>query len=246
MKTLLLAFDANHPSASATLVAKDLAKKLAASLTKARISDVEMIDKQIKVLASVGGGDISGFSEKEKSLDYHLQTKDITRFLIEKEVDLVVCDDTLKCTGKILHYSRCPVLVIPSTYRFNGFHQISYIADIRYSQASIINHLHRFARAYKANLALSHISLEDIPHPSEDYIEMLFADLIGQGKHRSIRLNNIRERDVNKALDVLIHAMGCDLVALTNRQFHFDELSSNGTINHLVSKLSIPVLVFPG
>lgn len=245
MKKLLYAFDTNNPSTSATFVAQDLAKKFSTSLTKVRISDAEMVAKQTKVFASAGGGNTHSFLGKEKSFDYHLQIKDITGFLAEKEVDLLVCDDTLGCAGNILHFSRSPVLMVPSTYRFNGFHQISYIADIRYSHSSIIDQLHQIAAAYKANLALSHISLEDIPHPSEDYMEMLFDNLIGSNKSRGIRLNNIRERDVKKTLDVLIHAMGCDLAVLANRQFHFDELSSKRTINHLVHQLSIPVLVFP-
>jgi hypothetical protein len=57
--------------------------------------------------------------------------------------------------------------------------------------------------------------------------------------------NNIRERNIGKAVDVLVNDMNTDLLVLTNHRYHFDELL--GSVNELTlpGYIQIPIMIFP-
>jgi nucleotide-binding universal stress UspA family protein len=146
----------------------------------------------------------------------------------------------------ILNRVRCPLLLVPETFKPKKFRHIVYTADLRYCQLSIIRYLIDLSLYAKSDIMLAHISAEGLPHMDENYAISVFnQEISNRLRYDLLYFNNIKERNIAKAVDVLIHGMNADLLVLVNHRFHFEEIFGPYITNRLPEHINIPLLIFP-
>jgi len=146
----------------------------------------------------------------------------------------------------VLNRITCPLMLIPEKYDRQGFKQVIYIADLRYCRLSVLHYLAALARPYKANLLLTHLSAKGLPHIEQNYALSLFNDEISTRiNYEQLHFNNTKERDVTRAVDVMVHTMNADLLAVVHHRFHCEELAAESNGISVPVHVTIPVVIFP-
>ena len=147
---------------------------------------------------------------------------------------------------KVLTKSCCPLMLVPAQAPLTLFKQMAYLADLRYCRNNINSYLKELAHELNANLAIAHISVASIPEPDADYAQQLYKKVIGPNPNNiSLSFNQIKERNVKKAADVLVHVMKNDLLVMTYNKFHFSMLTAKDVASTDLHELNVPLMVFP-
>jgi len=146
----------------------------------------------------------------------------------------------------VLNRITCPLMLIPEKYDGQGFKQVIYIADLRYCRLSVLHYLAALAQPYKANLLLTHLSAKGLPHIEQNYALSLFNDEIStRVNYEQLHFNNTKERDVTRAVDVMVHTMNADLLAVVHHRFHCEGLAAESKASSVPVQVTIPVIIFP-
>lgn len=163
--------------------------------------------------------------------------------LSEDENDLMhIKTEALSCSTK----SGCPVLLIPEKFTYKAFEKIVYPTDLRFCRRDIVSFLNHLAKPLNASILIANISEKGIPFMEDNYARTVFSEtLLTRTNQEHIYFNNIRERDVPRAIDVLVNGMNNDLLVLVNNKFHFNELMGQGAHYAIPGNIRIPLLVFP-
>jgi hypothetical protein len=189
--------------------------------------------------------DISDFREE-----------DLSRFVISNSIWMMVTganelsDERTKNLHiniqSVLNHVRCPLLLIPEKFHFNGFEQIVYLADLRYCRLQVVKFLAELAAPYKASVFVDHLSAKGLPDIVQSYALTLFNEEVAtKVKYDQLFFNNIEERDLIKAVDVMINGMHADLLVMVNHRFHFEEILGTYITHTLPAHITTPVLIFP-
>lgn len=159
--------------------------------------------------------------------------------------------DTSASTFKInvnylLNKVLCPLMLVPANWQIKNIERIVYIADLRYCRLHIVRYLVDMAKAIKAHLSIAHLSAKGLPHMDEKYAFDVFNIAICKNvNYDQLYFNNIRERNLSTAVDVLENGMHNDLLVLVNHRYHFAEIIGTDIKDKLPVNLTVPVLVFP-
>lgn len=155
----------------------------------------------------------------------------------------VLEDDNIQ---DILNKISCPLLLIPEKMTAKGFNKMVYTADLRYCRLEVIRHLAHLASPYNAEVLVAHIAAKGLPDIHDTYAKQIFADEIGANvAYEHLYFNHISEKNIPKAVDVLVDVMHTDLLVLVNHKFHFEEIVGRKLSGRLPDYLQIPLLVFP-
>jgi hypothetical protein len=155
--------------------------------------------------------------------------------------ETVIQSDILSCSAK----SGCPILVVPEQFSYKAFEKIVYVTDLRYCRQGVIRFLSKLAITFNASVLIANIAAKGLPFMENNYALDVFKDtIVRPSTHDHFYFNNIRERDVPKAIDVLVNDMDTDLLVLVNHKYHFNELF--GAVPYVLPDfIRIPVLIFP-
>jgi hypothetical protein len=146
----------------------------------------------------------------------------------------------------LLNKVKCPVMLVPPNWKLKHFERIVYLADLRYCRIEIVRYLARFAKFFNADVSIMHLSARGLPHMEQEYALKLFSDEVCNNvNYDRLFLNNTRERDVTKAVHVMIDALQNDLLAVVNHRFHFKEIFGRYINKTLPQHITVPLLVFP-
>ena len=125
----------------------------------------------------------------------------------------------------VLNKVLCPLLLIPANWELKSVERLAYIADLRYCRLHIVRYLAEFARAWHASLSIAHMSARGLPDMAENYALSVFSEQVCPNmNYDQIFFNNIREKDLSKAVDVIINGMHNDILVMVNHRFHFNEI----------------------
>jgi hypothetical protein len=142
--------------------------------------------------------------------------------------------------------SGCPVLLIPEDYPYRMFEKMVYATDLRFCRYEVVSFLTQLAKILDAGLLIANISEKGLPHMAETYAQTVFEEaVVNQGNKDHIYFSNIKERNVSKALDIIVNEMNNDLLVLVNNKFHFNELLGHDTPYAVPGNIRVPLLVFP-
>ncbi len=151
-------------------------------------------------------------------------------------------NEALSCSTK----SGCPMLFIPEKFGYKVFEKIVYATDLRFCRHEIVAFLDQMAKPLNASLLIANMSAKGLPYMEDNYARTVFADtILNRGNQEHIYFSNIRERDIPRALDVLVNGMNNDLLVLVNNKFHFNELLGHDMPYTIPENIHIPILVFP-
>jgi hypothetical protein len=159
----------------------------------------------------------------------------------EDEV-LRIGSEALSCSTK----SGCPVMFIPEKFEYKAFEKMVYATDLRFCRREVVTFLSQLAKMINASVLIANIPAEGLPYMEDSYARSVFEkETLNPGNHEHIYFSNIRERDIPKAIDVLVNGMNNDLLVMVNHKFHFNELLRHDVSYSLPDNLHVPLLVFP-
>lgn len=146
----------------------------------------------------------------------------------------------------LLNQIQCPLLLVPEDSNVKSLKRITYMADLRYCRTEILRSLVKIAKPHQASVLIAQLSLNGLPHLTDSYAATIFKEsiypLIG---YEQLIYQNIKERNIAKAADVLVNGMHSDLLVLENRRFHFEEILGSHIQQFMPEQLSVPLLIFP-
>lgn len=178
----------------------------------------------------------------------------LAEFINSKRIDLIVKGEQQAPyflhanlnMQTVLNKVCCPLLLIPINAPFKVIERIVYLADLRYCRRYVVSYLAKLAKPFRADIAVAHFSAKGLPDIDPKYAEDLFLDNVQQYVHyESLFLNNTKERDMVKAVDVLINGMHNDLLVMVNHRYHFEEVLGRYITDALPSTITVPIMVFP-
>jgi len=226
-------------------------RKLVKASTHAGIN---MSSNEMSEATSVGSND--GFKPVSWDVDASdYSEKDISELVIRKGIWLMIKGIETHVTHQllchvdiqtVLNHVACPLLLIPDSYKKRSFENVAYAVDMRYCRRTVVKFLTEFARDYGANLILEHLSAHGLPPLDDKYAMSLFANEIANHvQYSKIYFNNIKQRNVNVAIGVIINNLQADLLALVNHRFHFEEIFGRAIKTCMPEGIPVPVMIFP-
>ncbi|MBS1520272.1 MAG: hypothetical protein JST50_04695 [Bacteroidetes bacterium] len=268
MRTILVFDDDSGEAANAEEFALAIAKKAKADLLVLNLVSEEKL-KASKCLVEAGAHRNAGINFREAPIDLDdefkpvrwdvdasaYSEKDIAELVIRKDIWLMIKGIETHITHQLLcniniqsviNRVGCPLLLIPDNYKKRNFENVAYAVDMRYCRRSVLKFLIEFTRDYEANLILEHLSAKNLPPLDEKYAMSLFEnEIASQASYDRIYFNNIRERNLNVAIGVIINDLQADLLALVNHRFHFEEIFGRAIESCMPENIPVPVMVFP-
>jgi hypothetical protein len=146
----------------------------------------------------------------------------------------------------ILNKVLCPLLLIPSDWQLKDIERLVYIADLRYCRIEIVKYLAQLAKPWNAGVSIAHLSAKGLPDMAEKYALTVFSEEVSRNvNYDQLVFNNIREKDLSKAVDVMINGMHNDILVMVNHRFHFEEIVGRYITDTLPVNITVPVLIFP-
>jgi hypothetical protein len=208
---------------------------------------------QLREKVSAAGGYIPEITQIDIS---GLTINDLIIFINHKKIWLLVEGMTNKpgCllpdlklnVQSVLDRVGCPLLLIPQSWQVKNFERLVYLADLRYCRQFVLKFIGMLAAGFDACISIAHLSAKGLVDIVDNYATEIFqTSVIPHTHHGKISLNNILERDLHKAADVLINGMHNDLMVLVNHRYHFEELIGRRIGEALPADITIPVLIFP-
>ncbi|MDB5134086.1 MAG: hypothetical protein JWP37_689 [Mucilaginibacter sp.] len=150
--------------------------------------------------------------------------------------------EALSCSTK----SGCPILLIPEKVKYKAFEKMVYATDLRFCRHEVVTFLTQLAKHLNANVMIANISAQGLPYMEDTYARSVFEhEILNPMKYENVYFSNIRERDIPKALDVLVNGMNNDLLVLVNNKYHFKELLGHSSPHNIPDNIHIPLLIFP-
>jgi hypothetical protein len=102
------------------------------------------------------------------------------------------------------------------------------------------------AQIINASVLIANISEKGLPYMEENYAKSVFEDAVLNPMNRDcIYFNNVKERNIPKALDILVNDMKNDLLVMVNNKFHFNEIMGHDSPYVIPENIRIPLLIFP-
>jgi hypothetical protein len=147
---------------------------------------------------------------------------------------------------KVLNRVRCPLMLVPGHWQLKNMERLVYIADLRYCRLEIVRYLAELARPWKADLSIAHLSASGLPDMGEKYALSVFNEAISRNvNYDQLFFNNIKEKELVTAVDVMINGLHNDLLVVVNHRFHFERIIGYKIIDTLPAHITVPLLIFP-
>jgi hypothetical protein len=147
----------------------------------------------------------------------------------------------------VLNNVLCPLLLIPESWPVKHMERLIYIADLRYCNIPLVRFLAELAKPWHAYLSIANMSKSGLPDMTEKYALSVFnEEVCSNVNYDRLFLNNIREKNLKIAIDVLISGLQNDLLVFVNRCFHFKEILGMYITDALPLHITIPLVIFPG
>jgi hypothetical protein len=226
------------------------------ALTVATTGDAGLHDHEIAEWAVFENAP-GDYDPKIREIDISAMTEvQLAELTIREEIWMVIkgmADHSTETLSKmhfnintLLNRSRCPLLLVPFHWHLKPIERLVYIADLRYCRLPFVRFLAELAKPYAATISIANLAAKGLPNMAEDFANAVFRDEIcAHVKYDDLRLNNIRESDLAKAVDVMINGMHNDVLVMVNHRFHFEEIVGRYITEELPEHITVPLLIFP-
>lgn len=146
----------------------------------------------------------------------------------------------------LLNRVRCPVLMVPFHWPLKQIERLVYIADLRYCRVHFVKFLTELAWPWNAIVSIANLSAKGLPDMCEEYAGSVFeGEICNNVKYDKLVLNNVKEKNLNKAVDVMINGLHNDVLVMVNHRFHFEEIVGSYITEDLPDHITVPLLIFP-
>lgn len=182
---------------------------------------------------------------------------EINEIIEDNDVDLVIMGTKgatgLKSvfmgsnTARVIETVLCPVLAIPSDYKFKEYKNIAFATDYHDSDSISIDFLIDLAKQFDSQLEIVHVANDDIkPRYEEDLLEHFMTNIKKSISYKKIDFHLIEGEDnINKALNEFAIKHKIDLLAIStvDRILH-GPLFNRGITKGLTHHIEVPLLAF--
>ncbi len=265
MKTILVINDNSPEAEHAARFALNIAWQMQASVLLANTINVKQTAEKVPAGGqaetqrpgrNAAADDMSGGPGPEVGhLDIStMDEAQIAQVINSRDILMVIKGEPHEMPGiarkpdmnSLLNKIRCPVLLVPEHWQIKKVDRVVYIADLRFCRYHVIKFLAAMAQACDAGLSVAHLSAKGIPDMEEHYANSVFKkEVYDRLDYKQVFFNNIREKDLKKAVDVIINGMHNDILAMVNHRFHFEEILGRYLTDILPGNITVPVLIFP-
>lgn len=178
----------------------------------------------------------------------------LAQMIHKNEIDLLVKGMPEKSpknnSGPNIHHLLnkvlCPLMLVPECWQLKNIERLVHIEDLRFCRTRMVSYLAAMAEAFGGSLSVAHLSANGIPDMEAQYAERVFRkEIYDRLTFKNIFFNNIKEKDIKKAIDIIINDMHNDVLAFVNRRFHFEEIMGRYLTDVLPPHITVPLLIFP-
>ncbi len=150
-------------------------------------------------------------------------------------------------TAKVIETVLCPVLAIPSGYKFKEYENIAFATDYHDSDSISIDFLVDLAKQFDSQLEIVHVANDDIkPRYEEDLLEHFMTNIKKSISYKKLNFHLIEGEDnIHKALNEFSIKHKIDLLAIStvDRILH-GPLFNRGVAKGLSHHIQVPLLAF--
>ncbi len=271
MKTIIIINDNSPDAGHAAKFALMMAAKMNASILLANIQKVEkpVIEKALaggsqnytfkKTVPGLPGHSLTMFDKSE--LEPSIKEIDISEanenqlaelinknnaWMVVKGMNAHLTTNSQINLNTLLNKIECPLLLIPASFPLKSIERLVYIADLRYCRLPIVRYLAELAKNWQADLSIAHLSAKGLPDIEEHYACDIFnGDFCRRVNYDRLFFNNIKEKNLTTAIDVIINGLNNDLLVMVKSRFHFKKVIGECITGSLPANITVPLLVFP-
>ena len=217
---------------------------IAAGLDFVKVKDQSLLDR-----LNIINDSYDGFHPVIRNVNIaHLAENEIVSFINQQRLLLIVIASGQNHHGfnlqSIFNKTYCPLLILPANPLTKPIERITYLTDLRFCQIPVLNYLSKLACGECIHIA--HLCAQGLPELDSQYAKEIFSKSVNPiVRGSSLYFNHIYEKDITKAVDVLIHGMHTDILVFQNRWFHFKQLFGDNIPLVLPGYIAVPVLIFP-
>ncbi|MBL0329521.1 MAG: universal stress protein [Bacteroidetes bacterium] len=148
---------------------------------------------------------------------------------------------------KIIDTAICPVMAIPTDFKFKEYTTIAFASDYHDSDKFSVQFIAEIAKPFNASLEVVHIANEDIkPRFEEDLLSNFMSGIKKEVRYEKMNFHLIEgEEDINTALNEFVSKNAVELLAVStvDRLLH-GPLFNRGVATNLAHHIQVPLLVF--
>jgi hypothetical protein len=275
MKTILVINDDYHGAINASKFAFLIAQKLHANVLLANLIRPGKIVKGLvsvncddEYVANLTGKDLgeylrnlndrpNDFEPAITEIDASAMTEnELAQFINGENIWMVVkgISDVLPLNlvksnlniNRVLNKIRCPIMLVPENWELKNIERLTYLTDLRYCRLQIVRYLIGIATPNHASVSVAHLSAQGIPEMDGDYANSFFNSQVNNlVNYNQLLFNNVHEKNLTEAADVLINGLGNDILAMVNNSYHVEEIAGKYLNKSLSNMVDVPLLIFP-
>jgi len=194
----------------------------------------------------------------ETCIDKGAETQEIISYSKKNKIDLIIMGTTgasgLKeiiigsVTVAIIDNSECPVLVVPSNYKFKSIETMLMPTNYTLYDLVALKFLFQFSITKNAAIHFLHINLKGKPSVKEtELIEAFKKTINSLFKKRNKVFNLIHDDDAEKCISSLVKKEKIDLTVMTTtkRKSFIDRFFHSSLTKKMAFHTRIPLLVVP-
>lgn len=147
-------------------------------------------------------------------------------------------------TVRVLEKVMCPVLAIPQDSAFKTPQRIVYASDFNISELKHINELVTIAKAFGAELIMTHVTTNSETLLSEEMLQRNFSKRVGEITNYSPITYLVKyDEDIGRALESFAIQVDADWIAmLTHKRSLFEKLYNPSLTKAMAYHTKIPLL----
>ena len=150
-------------------------------------------------------------------------------------------------TARVIETVLCPVLAVPTDYKFRDYKKIAFATDYHDSDKISVDFLIDISKQFDSQLEIVHIANEDIkPRFEEDLLEHFTAQIKKSIAYKKMNFNLVEGGDsIKRSLSTFILKNQIDLLAISTRErILTGPLFNRGLTKNMAHHIVIPLLVF--
>lgn len=150
-------------------------------------------------------------------------------------------------TLKTIETAICPVMAIPTDYKFKDYQNIAFASDYHDSDKDSINFLTTLSKPFNSKLEIVHIANDDIkPRHEKDLLDYFVQEIKKSVDYNKIDFHLIEGEDnIAETLNAFVKKNNIDLVGVsTVERILNGPLFNRGITKDMAHHIQVPLLVF--
>ena len=147
-------------------------------------------------------------------------------------------------TAGVVSYARCPVLVVPETYKEFQIEKIVFASDYQEEDLEVLKELAWLAEKFEAKIIILHVAPEILSYEEQKF--SWYKELIEEGLgYKNIEFELVKHYDVQEGLRDYIRFNKIDLLSMTMKKRNMlERILQRSDTKEMTYHTAIPLLAF--